>query len=295
MRYRRRPLPLIAAIALGSLLLLALLVDTTGVEAKKRRNTKDKRAAPLQAAASSVAAGDVESTSMTSMIDADLAEPLSVHDVSRYVEWANFVTHTASFLQTNEHVHAFDQNFAGDATVAALEASASARSSLSSLDGGAVSGDPDAEDRDEKPALHKPDIVIHDEEWKGNNFGQPRPHDWHPHLEGFRPPGGFFMQDPGCDRLMRIWLDTCSFADEKSSVYWQTPDKIFPTGDVDDEVTTAKYIGNLLKQDFESEPRSHSAQQNVGHYPNGEKFLVPDDGEPPEERFTDTPFLSKGA
>jgi len=301
MRYRRRPLPLIAAIALGSLLLLALLADPTGVEAKKRRKNKDKdkRAAPLAAAASSVAAGDVDTSTSTTMIDAELAEPLSPHDVSRYVEWANFVTQAASFIQTNEHAHAFDQNFAGEAAAAALSASASVSAagsaSVSSMGGAAMAGDPDAEDRDEKPTLHKPDIVIHDEEWKGNNFGQPRPHDWHPHLEGFRPPGGFFMQDPGCDRLMRIWLDTCSFADQKSSVYWQTPDKIFPTGDVDDEVTTAKYIGNLLKQDFESEPRSHSAKQNVGHYPNGEKFLVPDDGEPPEERFTDKPFLSKGA
>jgi len=279
----------------ASLLLLAalvvLLLHSVAAAAKRSASLDAAAAAPARTAASS-----------DEMVDAHIAEPLSAeHDVSRYVEWAQFVTHAASFLQSSEHVHAAAKAKASASASASSSSTARSRSAAHARSQAHahahaeehIGGDPDAEDRDDKPALHKPDIVVHDEEWKGTTVGQPRPHDWHPHLEGFRPPGGYFMQDPGCDRLMRIWLDTCSFSDQKTSVYWQTPDHIFPTGDLEEEVPTAKYIGNLLKQDFESEPRSHSAQQNVGHYPNGEKFLVPDDGEPPEERFEDAPFLAK--
>ncbi len=84
---------------------------------------------------------------------------------------------------------------------------------------------------------------------------------------------------------MRVWFDTCAFSDASDSVYHKIPDHVFPIGAVEDEVSTGKYIGNLLKQDFESEPRSHSAKQNVGHYPSGEKEIIPDDGEPEPDLY----------
>jgi len=195
------------------------------------------------------------------------------HDVGMYVQWANYVRRTASLLQQEVVVKAKTHLNEGAAMGASVSAAAGAR------------GDPDADDRVEgRPILNQPDIIIHDHlEYQPTTVGQAKPWDWHAGVEGFRPTAGYFMQDPGCDRLMRIWFDTCAFIDASDSVFHHTPDRPFPTGAVDDGVNTAKYIGNLLKQDFESEPRSHSAKQNVGHFPNGEVHEVPDDGAPDED------------
>jgi len=121
-------------------------------------------------------------------------------------------------------------------------------------------------DGDALPRVKSPDLLFKDPAYKPTEKGRVRANDPFPETEGYRPPHGYFTQSSGCDQVMRMWMDGCAFIDNPQSIYYMTPDKLFPPGGVDAKtgvLTTSTYIGNVMKKNKEDEPRSRSHQQFV--------------------------------